>query len=524
MDFTYSYADANGHNNGNVAQIANNGDWHRWQHFTYDSLNRIATAKTAATNQPAYQGDNSIAACWGEQFGYDPWGNLLSISGISSAYTGCTQESLSIAVNAKNQIIGSTYDSAGNMIIAQPGNVQYTYDAENHLTATAGQAYLYDGDGKREEKATTGTPLVPNKLYWYGTDNSPVIETDAAGNELYRYFRFSGLLVAREEANDWVDHYGLDALGNVRWLYATNGGSPYTVGWDISDYYPFGGERVIQSNSSNTRKFTGKERDTESGLDYFGARYNSSAMGRWMSPDPINLTSARLVNPGNTLNKYVYGANNPLKYIDRDGEDITVFYRPAGAGATNFGHLFIGAFNQKTGQVGFLDYYPKRGTDSLGRGPGTFNNGNMQDRASQADQFATLTIRTTPEEAQKVLNLIDKLKSGSAQDYAALSNNCTTVCEDVLHDLGLDFGDISPDQYWADLYRHFSQDVQDNPFKAFPFVQAPRQTGKDYGNPRDYGVNFTWLLFQLYLNQNKPQPKATVCTDDHLGNKSCSTQ
>src|SRR6202171_6674434 len=88
MDFTYSYADANGHNNGNVAQIANNGDWHRWQHFTYDSLNRIATAKTAATNQPAYQGNNSIAACWGEQFGYDPWGNLLSISGISSAYTG----------------------------------------------------------------------------------------------------------------------------------------------------------------------------------------------------------------------------------------------------------------------------------------------------------------------------------------------------------------------------------------------------------------------------------------------------
>jgi hypothetical protein len=148
----------------------------------------------------------------------------------------------------------------------------------------------------------------------------------------------------------------------------------------------------------------------------------------------------------------------------------------------------------------------------------------MQDRASQADQFATLTIRTTPEEAQKVLNLIDKLKSGSAQDYAALSNNCTTVCEDVLHDLGLDFGDITPDQYWGDLYRHFSQDVQDNPFKAFPFVQAPHQAGKDYGNPRDYGVNFTWLLFQLYLNQNKPQPKATVCTDDHLGNRTCTTQ
>ena len=34
------------------------------------------------------------------------------------------------------------------------------------------------------------------------------------------------------------------------------------------------------------------------------------------------------VNPTNTLNKYVYGANNPLKYIDKDGKDITIFYRP----------------------------------------------------------------------------------------------------------------------------------------------------------------------------------------------------
>jgi hypothetical protein len=151
-----------------------------------------------------------------------------------------------------------------------------------------------------------------------------------------------------------------------------------------------------------------------------------------MSPDPINLTSARLVNPTNTLNKYVYGGNNPLKYIDRDGEDITIFYRPSGLSPTDFGHIFIGALNQNTGQVGFLDYYPQ----GRGNGPGEFNPGNMQDRAATSDQFATLTIRTTPDQAQKVLDLITALKSGKAPDYAALSNNCTTICEDVLHDLG----------------------------------------------------------------------------------------
>ncbi len=298
-------------------QIANNTDWHRWQYFTYDSLNRIATAKTSATNQPGYPGDNSIATCWGEQFGYDPWGNLLSISGVSSAYTGCTQENLSLSISAKNQVMGDTYDSAGNLILAQPGNVQYTYDAENHLISTAGQTYLYDGDGKRVEKATNGTPLVPNKLYWYGTDSSPVIETDAAGNELYRYFRFSGMLFAREEgANDWVDHYGVDALGNVRWVYSLNGG------WDVSDYYPFGGERVILQASNNSRKFTGKERDTESGLDDFDARYYASSMGRFMSPDwsesPTPVPYASLPYP-QSLNLYSYVQNNPLKSTDPTG-------------------------------------------------------------------------------------------------------------------------------------------------------------------------------------------------------------
>ena len=74
------------------------------------------------------------------------------------------------------------------------------------------------------------------------------------------------------------------------------------------------------------QKFTGKERDAESGLDYFGARYYGSALGRWTSPDMLNLTERRLINPSNTLNKYVYGANNPLKFIDSDGRDVTLFY------------------------------------------------------------------------------------------------------------------------------------------------------------------------------------------------------
>ena len=68
--------------------------------------------------------------------------------------------------------------------------------------------------------------------------------------------------------------------------------------------------------------FTGKERDTESGLDYFGARYYASSMGRWMSPDwsakaePVPY--AKLEYP-QSLNLYSYVGNNPLSNADTDG-------------------------------------------------------------------------------------------------------------------------------------------------------------------------------------------------------------
>jgi RHS repeat-associated protein len=71
--------------------------------------------------------------------------------------------------------------------------------------------------------------------------------------------------------------------------------------------------------------FTGKERDTESGLDYFGARYYSSTMGRWMSPDwnakiePVPYS--KLDNP-QSLNLYSYVWNNPTSRNDPDGHEV----------------------------------------------------------------------------------------------------------------------------------------------------------------------------------------------------------
>lgn len=64
-------------------------------------------------------------------------------------------------------------------------------------------------------------------------------------------------------------------------------------------------------------KFTGKERDSESGLDNFGARYMGSGLGRFMTPDPL-LNSGRPGSP-QTWNRYAYALNNPLKIVDPTG-------------------------------------------------------------------------------------------------------------------------------------------------------------------------------------------------------------
>jgi RHS repeat-associated protein len=95
---------------------------------------------------------------------------------------------------------------------------------------------------------------------------------------------------------------------------------------------------------------TGKERDAESGLDYFGARYDGSMMGRWMSPDwsakaePVPY--AKLDNP-QSLNLYAYVGNNPLSQIDEDGHLASPwhFFITYAAAVATGGGPFHGVFS-----------------------------------------------------------------------------------------------------------------------------------------------------------------------------------
>ena len=85
-----------------------------------------------------------------------------------------------------------------------------------------------------------------------------------------------------------------------------------------TDYKPFGEEQSITGTIENNEKFAGKEKDKETGLYYFGARYMGAKIGRFLTVDPMGISEKDLLNP-QRLNRYAYALNNPYRYVDPDG-------------------------------------------------------------------------------------------------------------------------------------------------------------------------------------------------------------
>jgi RHS repeat-associated protein len=134
-------------------------------------------------------------------------------------------------------------------------------------------------------------------------------------------------------------YYHLDHLGSVR-VITDEAGAVVSQ----HHYLPFGEERPGTIDPSlNTRAFTGHERDADTGMDYMLARYYSSSLARFLSPDQGGDT--QLANP-QSWNKYVYTGNNPLNYVDPNGqfkilvgeyrhENVTRAALPASGGVVN---------------------------------------------------------------------------------------------------------------------------------------------------------------------------------------------
>ena len=234
----------------------------------------------------------------------------------------------SISAATNNQILdaGWSYDAAGNIIGANNAgtSVALLYDAEDRQVAycypytancvnTPGPGvtvYYYDGEGQRVEQIdpTTGTTVFVYDAFGelvadYGGSAMP-----SSGTEYATVDDVGTTRLVTDSQGSVLERHDFEPFGHE--LMGTEGGWRSSVaGYGVTP-------------TSVRQQFTGKERDGETGLDYFGARYFSSAQGRWTSPDwspiPRPVPYATLADP-QTFNLYSYVRNNPLGRTDPDG-------------------------------------------------------------------------------------------------------------------------------------------------------------------------------------------------------------
>ena len=114
-----------------------------------------------------------------------------------------------------------------------------------------------------------------------------------------------------------ISYYAEDFIGSSRVITTSAGATCYDA-----DFYPYGAESNVTNTCPQNYKWTGKERDAETGNDNFDARYYSSVYGRFLSADwsavPVAVPYANLTNP-QTLNLYAIVRDNPESFADLDG-------------------------------------------------------------------------------------------------------------------------------------------------------------------------------------------------------------
>ena len=302
VGLTYNYGTTT--NNGNILSVSYSGGGLSYtQSFGYDGLNRLTTSQ-----------ETNGGTSWSQTNGYDRYGNRwVSLGGGS--------QSLYFNVSS-NRITGLSYDSAGNLL--NDGAHAYTFNGDNMIRAIDGQsAYVYNGDGQRVRKF-----LGENLRFVYGIGGELIAEFDGTTGTLKKEYIYgaSGLVAT-------IEPTALNANG-TRYSTADHLGSPRIITNSSAgvvsrhDYMPFGeelgagvGGRTVGLGFSVgdgvRQKFTSYERDSESSLDYAGARFYSSSQGRFTSVDPM-MASASIGNP-QTLNRYSYVINSPLTLVDPSG-------------------------------------------------------------------------------------------------------------------------------------------------------------------------------------------------------------
>ena len=310
LSYQHGELDASGNiderkNTGNVARQSISGAGLASsfvQSYKYDPLHRIIDARET----------NGVNQTWTQSFGYDRYGNRTSLSqnvgGQQLEINNLTLPEIDPITNRFREGQGYRYDAAGNLIENAEGrgfifngdNKQVEVrDAQHALVGT----YQYDGEGKRIKK------IVGNETTTFVYDALGKLVAEMSST------------APSQEAT--VNYTATDPLGSPRVI--TN-----TRGQIVSrrDFMPFGEQLPADPiyRTTNLRygavdsvrqKFTGYQRDDETGLDFAEARYYNNRHGRFTAVDPLT-ASGKSADP-QTFNRYVYSMNSPLMFNDPAG-------------------------------------------------------------------------------------------------------------------------------------------------------------------------------------------------------------
>jgi RHS repeat-associated protein len=361
-------------NNGNILRADHwvpkddtEANWETsYQRFWYDGANRLDRA-----NEVSNTSSRGDLLEWNQDFDYDRFGNrTINAGGTESYFTNGQgqREARQDIINelqygvrtAKNQLMHSgdnvndpshasnrlRYDAVGNLVFDNytQGAQWRGYDADNRVqtikdceTCTERVRYSYDADGKRVKRLMAVGASWAETWQVYGLDGELVAEYDknaSPSSPQKEYGYRSGQLLVTADATT-IKWAVADHLGTPRMIVDKSGAlldntstSAVNEGVERHDYLPFGEELFAglgirhttttgYAGNSIRKKFTGYERDTETGLDFAQARYFSSIQGRFIGPDRI--FADQIEAEPQSWNLYIYARNNPLIHTDPSG-------------------------------------------------------------------------------------------------------------------------------------------------------------------------------------------------------------